>query len=263
MVVEGHHQTAHEHDSAEHEESIDPSAFRSPCGAIRAMQPNSQLVHAIDRATSVAVFERGLRILSMWMLADTDAEHCAILLEHMDPPQGARILDAGCGIGEVARLMRDQRPDLSFTLLNISQYQLDLAPADMPKLLAGFEAIPVHDQSFDVVMFNFSICHTADWLQTLREAARVLRPGGQVFIFDMERVSGDNALMAAHCHSTAWPWQVTARTARQAGLTLQFRWHPAQVSNAVLKLCSQAEFDAVFGGTRPMVMVLRRDESIT
>lgn len=161
----------------------------------------------LDEATPHIVIERGVRLLHIWKLAATDAAHCSILLDHLNPAPGARILDAGCGVGEVARLMREQRPDLDFTLLNISQAQLDLAPPNMPQLLASFDDIPAPDESFDAVMFNHAICHAADWLTTFREAARVLRPGGRVLIYDMERQHGDNHLLAHHTHSTAWPWQ--------------------------------------------------------
>lgn len=218
----------------------------------------------LDAATAHIVIERGMRLLHIWKLAETDAEHCAILLDHLNPPHFARILDAGCGIGEVARQMREQRPDLHFTLLNISQYQLDLTPADMPKLLASYDAIPAPDQSFDVVMFNFSLCHADSWLATLREAVRVLRPGGRVLIYDMERQHGDNHLLAQHTHSTAWPWQQTRDTAALAGLDLVGVWFPEPADTPLLRVMGdEAFYTTVFDGVRPMVMVLARDESTT
>ncbi len=227
------------------------------------MLSHAEFVRSLDAHTPGVIVGLGLRTLHVWKLAETDSEHCAILLDHMAPPLGAQILDAGCGIGEVARLMREQRPDLHFTLLNISRAQLDLAPADMPRLLASYDAIPTPDASFDVVMFNFSICHADDWLTTLREAVRVLRPGGRVFIYDMERIGGDNALMVERVHSTAWPWQQTAQTARQAGLTLVSVCNPEPVRNEVFKLASEAEVHAIFDWVRPMVMVLARDDPAT
>ena len=225
------------------------------------MLPLADYARILDEATPHIVIDRGLRLLHIWKLADTDAEHCAILLDHMAPPPGARILDAGCGIGEVARLMCEQRPDLEFTLLNISQYQLDLAPPGMPKLLASFDDIPAPDQSFDAVMFNHAICHAADWLTTFREAARVLRPGGRVLIYDMERQHGDNHLLAQHTHSTAWPWQQTRDTASQAGLSLVGVWFPEPVDHQLMRVLGDTAYASLFDGVRPMVMVLARDES--
>lgn len=218
-------------------------------------------IKQLDAATE-QVIERGIRVLNTWHLADTDTAHCAILLHHMAPPPGARILDAGCGIGEVARLMCEQRPDLHFTLLNISQYQLDLTPADMPKLLASYDAIPAPDQSFDVVMFNFSLCHADSWLATLREAVRVLRPGGRVFIYDMERFDGDNTAMAASIHSTAWPLDQTLATARRAGLSMDAIHRPDPVSSPLTALVSQEQFRSIFDGVAPVILTLARDEKL-
>jgi len=216
----------------------------------------------LDAATPHIVIERGVRLLHIWKLAATDAAHCSILLDHLNPAPGARILDAGCGVGEVARLMREQRPDLDFTLLNISQAQLDLAPPNMPQLLASFDDIPAPDESFDAVMFNHAICHAADWLTTFREAARVLRPGGRVLIYDMERQHGDNHLLAHHTHSTAWPWQQTRDTAALGGFGLVGVWFPEPVDTPLRRVMGdEAFYTTVFNGVRPMVMVLARDDS--
>jgi hypothetical protein len=59
---------------------------------------------------SEEAWARGIRILQGNRLGDTDAAHVAALLALMALPEGALIADIGCGFGEVARLMRGQRP---------------------------------------------------------------------------------------------------------------------------------------------------------
>jgi ubiquinone/menaquinone biosynthesis C-methylase UbiE len=106
------------------------------------------------------------------------------LLDYFDPPKAAKVLDVGCGVGVVADIMADIRPDLRFTLLNISGAQLAMAPADMAKVRADMHDLPFPAGSFDAVMFCYSLGHgLLD--KCIAEAARVLRPGGVLFIYDL------------------------------------------------------------------------------
>ena len=153
-------------------------------------------VQQIDQMSPSFQQETGLNVLNGFMLDVSEASHCARLLELMSPKPGAVVLDAGCGFGAVAKHMADARPDLRFYLLNLSEVQLEMCPEGMARLHGSFDAIPLEDASVDVVMFNYAICHSVDWLRTLQEARRVLREGGTLFIFDMARVDDqDNYLI--------------------------------------------------------------------
>ena len=101
----------------------------------------------------------GSGILQTHKLAATDRDHVAALLDRFAPPQGARVLDAGCGVGAVAEMMARIRSDLRFTLLNISGAQLEMAPAGMAKVRADIHALPFSAGRFDAVMFNYSLGH--------------------------------------------------------------------------------------------------------
>jgi SAM-dependent methyltransferase len=59
-----------------------------------------------------------------------------------------------------------------------------LEEARFARIAASFEALPVADHLFDVVVFNASLHYTADLASTLREAQRVLRPRGRIAIED-------------------------------------------------------------------------------
>ena len=134
------------------------------------------------------LFARGHYILQSHKLGTTDRDHVAALLDYFDPPASAHVLDVGCGVGTVAALMAKQRPDLRFTLLNISASQLEIGTAAMPKVRADMHDLPFPADSFDAVMFCYSLGHgLLD--QCIAEAARVLRPGGVLFIYDL---SGDD-----------------------------------------------------------------------
>jgi ubiquinone/menaquinone biosynthesis C-methylase UbiE len=142
------------------------------------------------RAVTRELVRLGFPVFQSHKLAPTDREHVAVLLRLFDPPHGAEVLDAGCGVGAVASLRVELRPDLLFSLLNISAAQLELAPDAMPKIRGDFQDMPVPAASFDAVMFNFTLGHgLLD--ACFSEAARVLRPGGVLFVYDL--TSNDHA----------------------------------------------------------------------
>jgi SAM-dependent methyltransferase/uncharacterized protein YbaR (Trm112 family) len=49
---------------------------------------------------------------------------------------------------------------------------------------AEFERLPLRDLSVDVLVYNAAFHYAADYVRTLREALRVLSPGGRVVIMD-------------------------------------------------------------------------------
>lgn len=144
---------------------------------------------------------RNIRLLQGTRLAYTDEEHVGELLAFMAPEAASYWLDVGSGFGEPARLMRKIRPDLSFTLLNNNQFQIDNTPRGFVPVHGDMHALPFDDATFDGAMFLYSICHADDLMTALKQAARVTRIGGALFVFDYIRTGGDNDLAQEHLSS--------------------------------------------------------------
>jgi SAM-dependent methyltransferase len=144
-------------------------------------------------AATLALYAEGYRQFQTHFWAADPAEHAARLLDWMQPPVGALVVDMGCGVGEVARLMREARPDLSFVLVDISRVKLERCPlgSGFYRLLADGHDTRLPGGEADVVMFNSALINM-DAGPALAEAARLVKPGGMVFVNELVRLTGDN-----------------------------------------------------------------------
>jgi ubiquinone/menaquinone biosynthesis C-methylase UbiE len=205
---------------------------------------------ALVEQTSKVAIEGGCRVFQAHRFAASEKEHVERLARWAELPDGASVIDLGCGTGEVARIMREQRPDLRFTLVNLSPLQLSYAPHDMTRHCCDFRDVPEPAAAFDAALHCFSIGHE-DIAEGFAEAARLLRAGGVLFVYDMVRVSGDNSSMACveyEVHNRA----DMCAAALRSGLRLDFYMEP-QDDGAFANAQIGEAYPVIFAGTIPAV----------
>jgi SAM-dependent methyltransferase len=110
------------------------------------------------------------------------------LLAAMVPLDGQRIIELGCGAAQLARALLKRHPASRVTALEVDERQHAKNLANPQERLdfvaAGAQAIPAVDASFDLALMLKSLHHVPTPLMpaALGEAARVLRPGGHLYV---------------------------------------------------------------------------------
>jgi SAM-dependent methyltransferase len=84
---------------------------------------------------------------------------------------GERVLDVGCGDGQLSYMIMKERPDVEVQGMDV----LVREKTKIPVSSFDGERFPYPDKSFDVVMFSDVLHHTNDPRLLLSEAARVSR----------------------------------------------------------------------------------------
>ncbi len=102
--------------------------------------------------------------------------------------QHLTVLDVGAGVGWLSNRLHD---------LGHSPHAVDLTVDDddglgaarhyeptWPRYQAEMDSLPFADAQADVVVFNASLHYSTDYVRTIGEALRVLRPGGSIVVMD-------------------------------------------------------------------------------
>ena len=141
------------------------------------------------------------------------------LIDQAQPHAGQRILEIGCGTGNLAILLKTLFPEVEVIGLDPDSKALALArrKADQRRLSiqldVGFaDELPYADASFDRVFSAFMFHHLnpEERKTTLHEVNRVLKPGGALHLLDFggahehsEGFLGHLTQHSAHAHTHA------------------------------------------------------------
>jgi len=135
-------------------------------------------------------------------------------------PAGAKVLEAGCGVGAQTRLLLKRSPAAHFTCIDISEDSL--TRARRLKTSPGFENVTfeqadIHrlrfaDASFDHIFVCFVLEHLDDPVAALTQLKRVLKPNGTLTV-----IEGDHGSCFWHPETSAgrqaWAGLITAQQA--------------------------------------------------
>jgi SAM-dependent methyltransferase len=143
-------------------------------------------------------------------------------------PDGARILDVGCGDGFHLRLLKEYgNPTWQVEGVDTDRRAVAAARRDGLTVHEGFvERLSLEENACNLVMLVMTIEHMARPLEVLRAVRRLLRPGGRVVIVTDNAASLDARLFGGRHwggyhfprHFTLFTAATLVRLSEQAGL---------------------------------------------
>jgi ubiquinone/menaquinone biosynthesis C-methylase UbiE len=128
-------------------------------------------------------------------------------------PAGAKILEAGCGIGAQTVILAKKNPHAEIISVDISPESLKKARENLKEkdiknvrfLQADIFSLPFEEESFDHIFVCFVLEHLQNPVEALKTLKIFLRPGGTITVIEGDHGScyfhpeKENALQAWNC----------------------------------------------------------------
>ena len=166
------------------------------------------------------------------------------MVDWLRPRPGWRVLDVAGGTGDIAFRIADRAPGSAITVADINENMLSVGrdrAIDQGRLsglnwvVADAEKLPLGPASVDAFTIAFGIRNVTDIPAALREARRVLRPGGRFLCLEFSRVE-QPALRALY---DAWSFKALPQIGRLvAGDAESYRY----LAESIRKFPDQATF---------------------
>lgn len=100
--------------------------------------------------------------------------------------QGKKLLDVGCGLGRILKIIQKEKPEIEISATDVSQVILDKLPQGITSKVGSLLSIPYEDNKFDFVMTTEALEHAVDIENAIKELTRVTAKGGKLLIIDKD-----------------------------------------------------------------------------
>jgi demethylmenaquinone methyltransferase / 2-methoxy-6-polyprenyl-1,4-benzoquinol methylase len=118
------------------------------------------------------------------------------MMDWLVPRAGQRLLDVAGGTGDVALRFLARAPAAEAVVLDMTESMLVAGRARagaerIDWVVGDAMALPFADASFDVYTISFGIRNVTRVADALREAFRVLRPGGRLMVLEFSQIPNE------------------------------------------------------------------------
>jgi ubiquinone/menaquinone biosynthesis C-methylase UbiE len=120
-------------------------------------------------------------------------------------PAPERVLDVGAGTAQIPIELCRRHASVRVVAIDMAQHMLEVGRRNLDKAglterielkLCDAKHMPFADHSFDAVMSNSIVHHIPEPFAVLAEMARVVKPGGSIFVRDLLRPKDAAALVS-------------------------------------------------------------------
>ena len=117
------------------------------------------------------------------------------LINMMNPSPTQKLIDVACGTGDIAKLFKKNVNKFSqITCVDPNKGMIKKGKEKLKDnknlnwIIASAENLPVNDGSFDFYTISFGLRNTKNINKSLKEAYRVLKPGGRYFCLEFSKI---------------------------------------------------------------------------
>ena len=119
-------------------------------------------------------------------------------IDWMNPSSNSSLIDVASGTGDVAKLFSLQNKNLSpVTCVEPNNDMFKKGKSNLANfknikwIKSGAESLPVKDNMFDFYSISYGIRNVSDVDKTLKEAYRVLKPGGRFMCLEFSKINNE------------------------------------------------------------------------
>ena len=119
-------------------------------------------------------------------------------IDWMKPPKNSKLIDVASGTGDIARLFSQRSQNLSeITCVEPNNEMFQKGKYNLRHfknikwIRSNAEVLPVKDNTFDFYTISYGIRNVSDVNKSLKEAYRVLKPGGRFMCLEFSKVNNE------------------------------------------------------------------------
>ena len=119
-------------------------------------------------------------------------------IDWMNPYSDSRLIDVASGTGDIAKLFSKHNNNISeITCIEPNSKMFEVGKKNLKKLKninwfkAQAEKLPVKDNAYDFYSISYGIRNVTDINKTLKEAYRVLKPGGRFMCLEFSKIDNE------------------------------------------------------------------------
>jgi demethylmenaquinone methyltransferase/2-methoxy-6-polyprenyl-1,4-benzoquinol methylase len=120
------------------------------------------------------------------------------LIDWMNPSQDSSLIDVASGTGDIARLFSLRNKNLSaVTCIEPNEGMFNKGKSNLFNfknikwIKSKAEILPVEDNMYDFYSISYGIRNVSDINKTLKEAYRVLKPGGRFMCLEFSKIDNE------------------------------------------------------------------------